>query len=669
MISLAYNNHITAWKSCWNMVPDPEPGVVLAIPVNCRLPKSFLANLRGKTFVAPDCLYVVDWIGWKPSVGIVHATSEWISKRGKPQLPQEWSPFDGLRDYTEYYRKMDFGHITLISARGLPFPSWAGHDKNLTEKFAGDLLIRSLDLFLDSLPLGLVSCLNTINQRFRIHMDDEDWRYYGQSYLERNIDLCNLNLLLGCNSLNSNITAPQSGLRRRQFIDCHPLFATLLPDLRNQVDMGENTTQAISNEVGCNTRVVKALSRVPLEHVNSALDFMKTPWCVPLLEGMDPSWLPCLETLSDHGWQALKNLSRYLGSTTYYCNENMQSRIGGMSSPPVDNPSDGCFSMGRKLGRDLSPLNESLEWVAATVNLWAHINDVVEGMVNELALPAVARCDTVIRIDLLKPALKTALLSLGVRKISRVLTAHMAGQIHDARLGLAIESGSVGDSWGLAAPEVTAPGGLVLRFLSNQAELTAEGLAMNHCVGSYGQQCAQRTSLIMSMGSWSNDKIQEWKPSSTMEICLGRDANKPSVKVAQHYGFSNGRPCDLDLKSACWWLGEVKAERIVLGHACLKPRRQAEHDLFEILGEAWRTPAAHAHRWDRWRRLLDTRSTCFGDWLLSLPPVFLQSGGSAERLANIAVDMDTEMQIAHDIEVWDQQQTIMHDHNDMQSMP
>jgi hypothetical protein len=65
--------------------------------------------------------------------------------------------------------------------------------------------------------------------------------------------------------------------------------------------------------------------------------------------------------------------------------------------------------------------------------------------------------------------------------------------------------------------------------------------------------------------------------------------------------------------------------------------------LAQVLGEDWGTPQAHAHRWDRWRRILDVRQPCFGDWLLSLPPAFLSSSRGASRLAAAAVDMDEEM--------------------------
>jgi hypothetical protein len=354
--------------------------------------------------------------------------------------------------------------------------------------------------------------------------------------------------------------------------------------------------------------------------------------------------------MPEEGWEALSAMSAVLA--TGRAHMEGEGHLGG-ERPTANRDVQATLDMARHLGSSLAPDgNGSLAWVGATRNAWAHLNDTAKQMARELILPALARADSHAQITSRHTrAALNVLVTLGVRRLARCLSAHMAGVVHDARLGLAIQAGSPDDGWGEATPEATWPGGLTLRFLASQAELSAEAAAMDHCVSSYGQACANHSCAILSLGRWGGKerKKRTWVPSSTAEVRV--DAGGLPF-LQQHYGYGNQRPVSEDREAASWWLTQVRDGQIVIAPGAIRymPKgTPSAEDLPWLLGAAWRTPEAHGHRWDRWRRLLGARPAQFGDWLLSLPPVFFESHPFNSEICAIAVDMDDEMAIAREI--------------------
>ena len=625
------------WQACWPVLDDKSlPGISCAVPLYCTMHHK-CGPLDSVHTLNNDKSRIL-WMGWNPDIGIVHTWTDWNSKEGNPGIPTtHWFPYSSKESLVP---QKDFS----LCFADLPFPSWAQGLQARTRELARQLSLQNKKYFLQSLPEGTLDCIGIISTTT---LKPSNLWNFTKYPLGNVLPMDTMNFLLGDNH-HSGVGARQAGLRRRQFVQSYPVFSGLAANYNAQIDSGVGVVDYIADHLGCTRGVVKALSLVDETKCKCVHEFLNKPWGLALIQGMPPSWLCSLRNMSVPAWESVDSLLENTGH-----NPTKGHVFGGMTAKSMKPLSKSLQSWTRivnHLGSTLLPDKDGLEWLVDCASAWPHLEDTVRDMTHELLWPAQERCWPQRETRVNEHHLKAALLCLGVRKLSRVLQAHLVENIHGARLGLALGKDSAG--WGQAAAPVVSPSGLTMRFLSNQAELDAEANGMNHCVGSYGQQCAEHTSAIMSLGHWSKDLVPTWNPSSTIELRMVAKSSRLQIQIAQHYGVSNKSPLEQDKKAAEWWLGQVNSGVIILNDGSLIARHgdmQSIHGrelaIQAILGEAWRTPQAHAHRWDRWKRLLDTRANSFGDWLLALPSVYLDSSPSHALLTEIAVDMDQEMGI------------------------
>lgn len=652
------------WNACWPVFQDAAPGITLATALTCMHPVDTGRGHSHFTFVVDERPQRVLWIGWAPDIGIVRATSDWLPKKGIPKPPAEgWKSHREMLEEMRAKARLGRTSVGAVQKRvpppapdprnrpiiyhdwgGLPFPIRVGRLR-LYQEQANELRAARDEAFVRMLPEGTADCMKALESAAAI--SDRGWPVRKQQNWEH------ADWLLGSGAQGA-VDWPEAGRRRRQFVMSHPILGctSVRHDLERRIDDGYETVPDLAKALRTEERVIRALARIPPASRSVANEFVHSPLCLPLLEGMAPSWLPALETLEPGGWKSLTALSHAIASDL----SQEPRQVGGWRGRNGSASHRAATEMARHLGSTLAPDGASgLNWLAPLENTWTHLGDAVDSMARELVLPALARTspDQGLRATH-TISVQDALASLGARKLARILNAHLAGVVHDARLGIPIENGGHGDGWGEAARPATAPGGKILRFLANQTELTAEGAAMGHCVGTYGAQCADRECAILSVGKWGKGHQRPvWQPTSTIEVRVEGDG---SPWVRQHYGPGNGFPPREDRQAADWWLDEVKAKRIALREGAIRHRVSGSPrgtDLPGMLGAAWRTPDAHVHRWDRWRRLLGTRSHSFGDWLLALPPVFLSCRPRNALVAELALDMDAEMGIAREIEMAD----------------
>jgi hypothetical protein len=633
------------WRSAWRVAGDPAPGVALAVPIACMEakdspgPRNWSWMAHG--FTAAERTFSVTWVGHAPGEGLVAATGGWDAGRGRAMAPRQgWSDFRG---HALTLRKEGYAFVTspnlgdIISSWPLPWPKET-YGRDLSALRAGKLTHSLVEEFVRKLPPGTWDA------------------YAATASFREDVGFRLLDRLLGRDPA-PGVDVPTAGLRRRQFFVAAPLVAASPPGqspaVLAAVDRGERVLPLLAQELAAPLPVVRALAglretdrmRFPM-----ARTFLDVRASGPLLEGMDPSWLPLLQDLDGRGWEGMASLAR---ASSVAASRQDDGRWGdGRSLSRVGQ------ALARHVGATLSPEpGRGLGWVADHVRIWEHFPDLARAMTQELIAPALARTAPSFEPQSThRQFCHTALLSMGARRAARCCHLHLGGAVHDAR-ALAASAPSSDRGWGEAAPPVTAPNGRVLRFLRDRAQLAEEGRRLDHCVASYWDRCTDRSSAIMSVGIRSGGGRTE--PSSTVEFRARPDGGP---RVRQHLGSRNGKPPEADAKAVEWWLKQVEDGKIALRPGSLAYRPGSAGDGYarieDRLGQDWRTPDAHARRWDRWRRLLGTRATSFGDWLLSLPPVLLEADPCHGVILGRVLDMDIEMGIAAEIEALDAAQVI-----------
>ena len=644
-----------AWKDCWKTFALPDQGIRMAwafgVSVCMRDNEPALLRGSGKTpwFSTGDAgtlmfagrrNYVVHWLGWGPDRGLLTSDVPWNLSGGYPDpTAAEWTdlaavaeghPIRPVRYATNpAWTTADRPGAVFRLLGYLPYPmdNKAAAPSQFDVPTYGQLMNALMMEALSSMPGGTAECLDILSNS----------RLLGLG-LPPQVEM--LDWLLGADP-TGYVGKSTAGSRRRQFVLSHPavaMEAMISRMLTNAVDDGRQPFPVAAGTLKVSQPTMRLLASLPSDTAKSVrLRDPDNANLLALLEAMDASWLPAVRNMDDRGWRSVQALAK-------------ATKENGGEPGPVT----------RAVAASLRPERGSLAWVGELGPGLDHLMDMSRAMACDLVLPALARGNERAQIGPMNiDDLQRALLCLGVRKLDRALRTHIGQEVDRARLGAAAcyGEGDDEDGWGRAAPDAVGPGGQAMRFLASQADLDREGSALDHCVGSYGEKCSQRACAILSIGRWCPTSGGPWQPSSTVEFVLRAPAGGDTgiLDVVQHMGPGNDRPPKADQDALAWWRAEHTAGRIILHEGALLARQgysASAEDLPYRLGAAWRTPEAHAHRWNAWRRILDVRSPCFSDWLLSLPSGYMQTK-RCERLVTAAADMDEEMDLAAQLEDMD----------------
>lgn len=109
-----------------------------------------------------------------------------------------------------------------------------------------------------------------------------------------------------------------------------------------------------------------------------------------------------------------------------------------------------------------------------------------------------------------------------------------------------------GEGWGPGLEGLAiSDGHLTLIELTNTQQLLAEGLAMQHCVGTYASKCVAGYARIISIRNARDI------PTSTIE--LSQDGS-----IAQHRGYRNRMPHEADKKLASRLVQAIRTKKLVI---------------------------------------------------------------------------------------------------------
>lgn len=617
---------LTLWQRYWRVMENPADGVVVAMPIGCRS-KSFRVALDSRE----ETVY---YMGWAPDRGLVFSAKKWIPKKGKPNVPEAgWATSsevpNWLHDPTSLKYKYEPWSETLVT--DLPWPPGTPREAMVDRfEFKEDLLGE----FFERCPAGVGTAFRSMTQGRRTCSYIATELLLQTEFTSRTF--LRLHLLLGGDAPDG-MSAQEASRRRVQFALSHGVFAVALvnPAKRSLIDKGEPSIPWLSQALKTTPAVTRALSGVDPYAISQA-PMMLSAFGLTMLSVMDPSWLSAVKAASKEeclGMHTMLNsLEMALGPERGGSNKRLRSVLWARGMPP--DPKTGYA------------------WLADH-RAWNHIHDTAQAMLIQLVQPALSRTSGNIDFTLVHVRLVNDIItSLGAQRAQRVINTHLGGLVHDARMGLRAGHGSPGQ-WPALSGDVTAPNGRRLRFLVTQDDLDKEGSEMAHCVATYGKRCARRFCAIMSVGDVMT--TGRWRPSSTAEIVRRKDnESEANLAVAQHYGPGNDRAPGLDREAVAWWLSQARTDEVEWNREALLvtnefARDEDRIDLENALGEGWRTPEAHAHRWDRWRRILGTRAPSFGDFLLALPNEFWSLEATHEEVVGQIVDMDEEMALEREI--------------------
>lgn len=656
------------WMSHWGVRHD-IPNVEFAIPIKVgqKFPwNRYSKNLHLENFVISKQPQFVTWLGWSPQKGLMLNRSEGLGK-DKPTPGLIWLSINEQERIEalekEKIKRLQQGNhdrfheqdVTVIHYwEALPYPIPCGNSKYLTVKSVVNLQAENKFNFISSFPRDIQNAYFLfIGENAR---ERHDTYFINRAYTDFYKDE-NLRFILGENP-SPSIDIETAGLRRRQFVQSYPFTAkTGLPtELMRYIDDGYPALPKLAEKLDTQEYMVRFLAG-KFKEQDYLNNIIRNKGLLPFLEGLPASWLPELYQNGQEEWTFISNVLRCLPGDF----DNLKAYKPSYS---LD------VNFARYLGSTLKPNKaDGFKWLSENSHDPVHLDDMATNMAHEIVLPALARVNAQAYVhEYHVDTLKNAILAIGIPKLKKALRTHLDNNVHDARLGFALDENYISPVEDGLWRELTAPyrvGGKTLRFLRSQIELTHEGKQLSHCVGSYGMQCEARTSCIMSIGEWKvsgNNKV--WTPSSTVEIQLGYQGQETTLVKRQHYGMRNGQPPDLDRSALEEWLTKVKNKEIPINKLAIKYVKRSnryvdQNDLPGLLGEAWKTPEAHAHRWDRWRRILGVKAPCMGDWLLSLPKEFMDLKSTDARLIEAIVDMDEEMKIAYQIELLDEEENLV----------
>jgi hypothetical protein len=141
------------------------------------------------------------------------------------------------------------------------------------------------------------------------------------------------------------------------------------------------------------------------------------------------------------------------------------------------------------------------------------------------------------------------------RELERVIAEkHGSGQ---SDLDLAI-----GSEWPLILQEPRTLENYKFTELPNEAELIKEGRLMKHCVGSYGEKCAQGNTLIFSVADQGDMKL------ATLELAICEETGR--ISLVSHKGIRNANPSEECQEAALAFVNHLNAEAFAI---CIKNRQ------------------------------------------------------------------------------------------------
>ena len=179
--------------------------------------------------------------------------------------------------------------------------------------------------------------------------------------------------------------------------------------------------------------------------------------------------------------------------------------------------------------------------------------DLVDAFHGQIARPAL------IRLGLVRPGLDVRAADAPTRRIAaRVLLGGkgLPAILEAARRWHASPLSRLPDvpnlAWGAPGPDLLAPNGLTLAWLTSSAQLAAEGGrlvegGLQHCVASYAGRCAAGETAILSIRN-GHTRL------STVEVALPQGMHEPRVAAVQHRGARNLAPPEGAREALAWFL-------------------------------------------------------------------------------------------------------------------
>ena len=607
----------SAWLHWWDaVVPDTGP-ITAAVP--WRTLGIGLPTMHGNPGHALRGRLATCWMGFDPERGIVHAVRTWDPETDdKPPVPEgRWrsstpdiSTGDGMNEIWKRNGVSGFHYPSL------PLPiRYAGVKPDIAKYLGARAVPFHHFVELTGLPQKslALAAIEPGDAEERLGFDPKLWP--PSSRTVRSL------MWIAGNSPAANVLPATARNRRIQALAVAAPFASTI---RREgvsdtvVDPARPLVPALSERLGLQPSTVQILS------TDATRRMAEDPLYVPaqfvdrrriVLDMLDAMSRPRLQDLVENlSSNRLDNLRAMASALAVSSHTSVIRRIGHRMRPDAAGGWD---------------------WLRGDPDRWVHLRDIAEEFGRDVVWPCCPDPDLLMQpmaFDLqvgLRHVGLIALCSLPPLRVAAIVDEHMRGAL---RRAAAVASGSQWDFevealWRPLAAPTTAPSGQMLRFLTKAGELAREGLQLQHCVGDYVQDCLRRSSAIMSIGNWVTP--WDWKASSTVE--LGRDRGD-QLQVQQHFGLGNSNPMAEDAASLQWWMVEVGAGRITIDNDVLTPISGLA-SVQQLHGDDWDTPAAHAARWDRWRRILGVRQSTAAAFLQhALSTVLLESDTSLVAL-------------------------------------
>jgi hypothetical protein len=175
---------------------------------------------------------------------------------------------------------------------------------------------------------------------------------------------------------------------------------------------------------------------------------------------------------------------------------------------------------------------------------------------------------------------------------SAITEKHGTGQsdLHFAR----------GSEWPLVLQEPVILGNSKFTELSNVTELIQEGRVMQHCIGTYGEKCAQGNTLIFSVVDLLDMTL------ATLELAICDETGR--ISLVSHKGIRNANPSEECQESALAFVNHLNAEHFAI---CIKTRQCFQQSRRAISAEISQVRMAQKNHYQRMTQRVAWQC-CFG---------------------------------------------------------
>jgi hypothetical protein len=434
----------------------------------------------------------------------------------------------------------------------------------------------------------------------------------------------------------------QAGEWRRRAFDGFPLFAAEIktdPSVLAAIDGSAPLIAALAASRGLLASTVRALAGSPFgEGIRPK--FMG--FVTALADVTPPDWLPS----SGEGWEDFLALTRTLTAvgvlkTGYKEAPGPGGLASGWTAPP---------SRARLLEEAIRRNGRNFAAAAPVDGAVAHMTDTGLALGLEVILPAMREIGAADGLELAAANTAGQLGSLGTDWLFATRSPRAALRVSAAHLTRHLAAGTAASrregslpSWSGLGADAVSPDGIAIVNLRSQAALEEEGVAMRHCVGSYGWRCADGVTAILSIREPGPDGEVRL---STAEVRVGCDGRPWTF---QHRAWENSVPVRRASAAIAWYLeaamkGEIASNlRDMAAAATRASLRNSGSDVWyagarepqaasmtvEALLDAaagfeWRSAAARDATWANWARLLGADGTS-GDWVSACPDVVINA--------------------------------------------